>query len=242
MNEQDFSMKDNIRASRRLLHIDSSTRLGLSGRDPRGSHSRRLSRRFVDRWCAARPQDFVTYRDVGAAAPSLIDAQWVDAAFCPPDRRSDAQCARLAESDRLVDEIVGADVVVIGVPMYNFGMPAALKAWLDNIVRVGVTFGFDRTRQGEPYWPMLPQGKRLVLLSARGDHGYDPGERQADMNFVEGGVKAPLAYIGLRDAVSVAIEYDEFADERLAHSIAAAEAAIDKLVERLTVEIEAPST
>jgi FMN-dependent NADH-azoreductase len=217
----------------RILHIDSSARPGLSGQDRHGSHSRRLSGRFVHRWTHARPQDGVVYRDVGLAPPSHVDAEWIAAAFAPPEKRSDEQRARLAESDRLIAELMAADLVVIGAPMYNFGMPAPLKAWVDNIVRVGVTFGFDRKRGGEPYWPMLPAGKRLVVLGARGDYGYDAGGRQADVNFVEAGLKAPLAYIGLRDATSIAIEYDEFADERLDRSIAAAESAVDALVDRL---------
>lgn len=145
----------------------------------------------------------------------------------------------LAESDRLTAELVAADLIVIGAPMYNFGVPAQLKAWIDNIVRVGVTFGFDRARSGEPYWPMLPPGKRLVILTARGDYGYDEGGRLAPMNLVEAGLKVPLAYIGLRDSNTVAIEYDEFGDVRLKASIAAAEAAVDHLVERLLPSCQA---
>ncbi|NJB88715.1 FMN-dependent NADH-azoreductase [Sphingopyxis italica] len=199
-----------------------------------------MSARLVRRWSSARPQDRIVYRDVGSVPPSHVDAEWIAAAFSPPEKRSDEQHARLAESDRLIAELMAADLVVVGAPMYNFGMPAPLKAWLDNIVRVGVTFGFDRKRAGEPYWPMLPAGKRLVVLGARGDYGYDPGGRQADANFVEVGLKAPLAYIGLRDATSIAIEYDEFADERLARSIAAAEGAVDALVDRLIGERAEP--
>lgn len=222
----------------RILHIDSSARPGLSGQDRHGSHSRRLSGRFVQRWSRARPHDRIAYRDVGLAPPSHVDAEWIAAAFSPPERRSDDQRDRLAESDTLIAELMAADLLVIGAPMYNFGMPAPLKAWVDNIVRVGVTFGFDRKRAGEPYWPMLPSGKRLVVLGARGDYGYDAGGRQADINFVEAGLKAPLAYIGLRDTSSIAIEYDEFADARLARSIADAEGAVDALVDRMIVGMD----
>ena len=76
--------------------------------------------------------------------------------------------------------------------------------------------------------------KRLVILSARGDHGYDPGGRLASMNLVESGLRVPLGYIGLTDSHAIAIEYDEFADERLAASIAEAEQAADRLVDDLT--------
>jgi FMN-dependent NADH-azoreductase len=79
-----------------------------------------------------------------------------------------------------------------------------------------------------------------VLLSARGDHGYGPGERLAADNHVEAGVITPLRYIGIDSVDGVAIEYDEFADERLHASIAAAEAAVDALVDRLAGEVAAP--
>src|SRR5690348_14863336 len=70
-----------------LLHIDSSARPGRSDRDARGSHTRRLTARFVDRWRAARPADPVIYRDVGAAPPSPVTGDWIHAAFTPPERR-----------------------------------------------------------------------------------------------------------------------------------------------------------
>lgn len=216
-----------------ILQIDASARPGLSGIDPRGSHTRRLTRRFIERWQEARPQDSVAYRDVGQQPPSPVSGDWIAAAFTRPERRDEAARACLAESDMLVQELLRADLIVIGAPMYNFGLPAQLKAWLDNVVRVGVTFGFDRSRQGEPYWPMLPPGKQLVILSSRGDYGYDPGGRQGDINLVERGLSVPMGYIGLTQTHSIAIEYDEFGDERLRASISAAETAVDNLVEEL---------
>jgi FMN-dependent NADH-azoreductase len=222
----------------RLLQIDSSARTGLSGEQPHGSHTRRLSARFVRRWLALRPRDAVIHRDVAACPPRPVTGEWVHAAFTPPARRVAWMHAALAESDALVDELASADLIVIGAPMYNFGMPSTLKAWIDNIVRVGRTFGFDRGRAGEPYWPLLAdQRKRVVLLGARGDYGYGPGERLAASNHVEAGVMTPLRYIGIDAVERVAIEYDEFADQRLQASIAAADAAVDVLVDRLADEL-----
>lgn len=221
-----------------LLHIDSSARPGRSGEQPHGSHSRRLSARFIERWLAARPGDRVLRRDVAADPPAPVTGAWVHAAFTPPAQRQAWMHATLAESDALVDEVLAADLLVIGAPMYNFGMPSTLKAWIDNIVRVGRTFGFDRTRAGDPYWPLLAgQGKRAVILGARGDFGYEPGGRLAQANHVEAGLATALRYIGIEAAGSVAIEYDEFADERLARSIAAAEAGVDALVRRLAAGV-----
>ncbi|WP_343517799.1 NAD(P)H-dependent oxidoreductase [Sphingomonas sp.] len=216
-----------------VLHIDASARPGLSGVDPHGSHTRRLTRRFVDRWRAIRPQDVVTYRDLGRKPPSPVTGEWIAAAFAPADQRDAAMRAHLAESDHLIAELRRADLVVIGAPMYNLGVPSPLKAWIDNIVRVGVTFGFDRNRTDDPYWPMLPPGKRLVILSSRGDCGYEAGGRLETFNLVERSITLPMSYIGITETYGVAIENDEFADDRLSASIAKAEAAIDTLVQEL---------
>ncbi|MFE0752675.1 FMN-dependent NADH-azoreductase [Inquilinus sp. NPDC058860] len=214
-----------------ILHIDSSARLGRS-------HSRRLSARFVEAWLARRPGDRVIRRDVGLEPPPPVTEAWIAAAFTKPERRTPEMRATLAVSDALVDELERADLIVAGVPMYNFGLPAQMKAWVDNIVRVGRTFGFDRSRPGEPYWPML-SGKRLVTLGARGDWGYGPGERLAGLNHAEPHLHTVFRYMGITDAVSIAAEYDEFADERIRQSLQAAEAEIDRLVARMTEEAQA---
>jgi FMN-dependent NADH-azoreductase len=221
-----------------LLHLDSSARSGLSGVDAHGSHTRRLSARFVKQWKSQHPQGRVIYRDLGAAPPAFITGQWIHAAFTPVQTREPWMHDVLAESDFLISELLAADIIVAGVPMYNFGPPAQFKAYIDNIVRVGVTFGFDRSRKGQPYWPLLSeQGKQLVLLSARGDFGYDAGARLAASNHVEAAVLTAFAYIGITQVNCVAIEYDEFADERLAQSIRLAEGEVDCLVRQL-IQVE----
>lgn len=220
-----------------ILQIDASARSGASDTHSFGSHTRRLTRRFAARWRAARPTDAVLHRDVGQVPPRPVSGPWIHAAFTRPEARAPWMQQILAESDALVDEVLAADLIVAGVPMYNFGVPAPFKAYIDNIVRVGRTFGFDRGRAGEPYWPLLAgAGKTLVLLGSRGDHGYGPGGRIAQMNHVEAAVGTAFGYIGITDLRCVAVEYDEFADDRLAASLAAAEAAVDGLVDRLLDE------
>ena len=219
-----------------LLHIDASARPGRSDETRFGSHSRRLSALFVDAWRAARPADPVIYRDVGQSPPAPVTGAWIHAAFTPVDQRENWMTETLAESDVLVDELLGADVIVAGVPMYNFGVPAQFKAYIDNIVRVGRTFGFDRSRDGDPYWPLISPGKKLVILSSRGDFGYEPGQRLEHMNHVEPGIRTPFAYIGITETYSVAVEYDEFGDGRLQASLKSAEDAIPALVARLGKE------
>lgn len=215
-----------------ILHLDASARPGVSGAQPHGSHTRRLSARFVSRWRSLRPDDAIVYRDIGQSPPQPVTGDWIHAAFTPPARREAWMHEALAESDALVDELLAADVIVAGVPMYNFGVPSGFKAWIDNIVRVGRTFGFDRDRAGEPYWPLLAgQGRRVVVLGSRGDYGY--GDRLRAMNHVEPSIRTALGYIGIDAMDAVAVEYDEFGGERLARSIAQAEAEVDALAERL---------
>ncbi|HET8726278.1 MAG TPA: NAD(P)H-dependent oxidoreductase [Alphaproteobacteria bacterium] len=224
-----------------LLHIDASARPDGSDISRYGSHTRRLTARFIARWRASRPEDEVVYRDVGQNPPAPVTGGWIHAAFTKPEQRDPWMGEALAESDALVDELIAADLIVAGVPMYNFGVPAQFKAYIDNVVRVGRTFGFDRARPGDPYWPLLAgQGKRLVILSARGDHGYDKGGRMEHTNHVEPGIRTPFGYIGITDVDSIAIEYDEFADDRLKASIVAAEEKVDRLVDRLVARLPIP--
>ncbi|XIA62735.1 FMN-dependent NADH-azoreductase [Bradyrhizobium sp. TZ2] len=222
-----------------LLRIDASARPGRSDRNPRGSHTRRLTERFVQRWLQCRPNDLVVDRDVSRSPPHPVTENWIAAAFTKPQQREPWMNDALAESDALVDELIAADVILAGVPMYNFGMPAQFKAYIDNVVRIGRTFGFDRARPDDPYSQLLAgAGKRLIMLSSRGDYGYDPGGRIAHINHVEGSVRDVFGFLGVTDFHSIAIEYDEFGGERLKVSIAAAERAVDDLVGRLAKEAE----
>lgn len=217
-----------------ILHIDASARTHSSADGAHGSHTRRLSARFVQRWRALHPHDKVLYRDVGRLPPAPVTGEWIHAAFTPPPQRLPWMDDILAGSDELVREVLEADLIVAGVPMYNFNVPAQFKAYIDNIVRVGVTFGFDRSRAGAPYWPLLAEaGKTAVVLSSRGDFGYAQGGPNAHMNHVESSIASALGYIGITDIRSVAVEYDEFPDHRLAASIAAAQTQVDELVEEL---------
>lgn len=221
-----------------LLHIDASARPHSSKTHAYGSHTRRLTERFITNWRARRPEDPVLYRDIGQSPPQPVTGAWIHAAFTRPEQRENWMKEVLRESDTLVDELLRADVIVAGVPMYNFGVPAQFKAYIDNIVRVGRTFGFDRNRTGEPYWPLLSgMNKQLVLLSSRGDYGYDAEGRIAQMNHVEPAVRTAFGYIGITQVETVAIEYDEFGDDRLQRSIAEAEEQVDRLVDRMVSQI-----
>ena len=107
-----------------LLHIDSS---------PRGerSRSRRFTREFVEAWKQVHPNDTVTYRDIGRNPVPHINEQWIAAGYTPAEQRTPELWQAIEKSDRLVDELLAADIYVMGVPMYNYSVPSGFKAYID---------------------------------------------------------------------------------------------------------------
>lgn len=198
------------------------------------SLTRRLSRLFVDTWCENRPGDRVIRRDLAADPPPHVTEAWIAACFTAPTQRDVAMRATLAWSDAAITELEAADLVLIGAPMYNYGMPSALKAWFDQVIRVGRTFSFDL---GRGDWPLAPimSGKRLVVLSARGEFGFAPGGVREGWNHLDPHIATCAGYIGVApDAIdTIAIEYQEFGDDRHARSIAEAEVRTMALVAEL---------
>ena len=221
-----------------LLQIDSSARPGRAGEHPHGSQTRRLTHAFVTRWRAARPADTLTYRDLGTMPPRPVHHEWIPSAFTPEAHRTPEQQAALRESDALVRELQAADVLVVGLPMYNFGMPAPLKAWVDAIVRVALTFDIDPARDN-PYVPLLAdRPRRAVVLTSRGAHGYGPGGFQAAANHADPALRDVLGFVGITDVHTIAVEHEEHGGEAFDASLADALRAIDDLVATWT----APAT
>ena len=219
-----------------ILHIDASARPGIAGKDNHGSHSRHLTYQFVSQWQFGRPQDTLTYRDIGQNPPSIISHDWIASAFTPAERRENWMQETLTESDQLIDELVAADIVVIGTPLYNFGMPAALKAWIDQVVRPGRTVDIDESNQIEPYIPKLADRERhAVVLTARGGIGFDPGGEMAHMNHLEPNLATALGFIGITRVHYIAIEGQEVGGELLADSVNEALGKVEALVEELQV-------
>jgi len=214
-----------------ILRVDASPR-------SERSLTRALADAFVDRWTSARPEDTVVGRDVGRAPPPAITEAWIAAAFADPGHRTPEQAERLALSDRLIDELEAADILVVAAPMHNYGMPTALKAWVDHVIRIGRTFTFDLSRGDWPLEPILG-GKTLVLLTASGEFGFGPGGLREDMNHLDPHLRTVSGYLGIAETHHVAIEYQEFQDERHRESVAAAEAAVAELADRLTGRLSA---
>jgi len=209
----------------KILQIEASAR-------GERSLSRGLSRHFRQAWVSRQPDFSIHRRDVGRNPPPLVSEAWIAAAFTPPAERSLEQESVLAPSEELIAEVESADVIAIATPMYNYGMPAALKAWFDQVIRIGRTFSFDLACGDWPLEPMLG-GKTLVVLASRGEFGFEPGGVRASMNHLEPHIATCAHYLGASERHFISIDYQEFADARHERSIIKAHRAIDKLVARL---------
>lgn len=208
--------------------------LNASARGER-SLSRKLSSHFVREWIARCPNDIVIERDVGRNAPSPVSEEWIASAFTPHDDRTKQQRELLAVSDKLIAEVANADIILIGTPMYNYGMPSSLKAWFDQVIRINKTFSFDLERGDNPLEPIF-SGKTLVILTSTGEFGFEPGGVRAHMNHLVPHIKTCSFYLGVNgdDSIHhVGIEYQEFGDERHRTSIEDAHDGVAALVELL---------
>lgn len=178
-----------------------------------GSVSRKLSEAFVDAWRSAEADVAVIDRDLGRSPPPAVSEPWIAAAFTPDDQRNDEQRKLLALSDELIGELERADIIVIGTPMYNYGMPAALKAWFDQVIRINRTFTFDLARGDRPLEPILC-GKCLVVLTSCGEFGFEPGGLNEGAGHLVPHIKTTSKYLGADHISHVGVEFQEFGDER----------------------------
>ena len=167
-----------------ILRVDASARTT-------GSVTRDLTDKVIAKLDAA---DVVT-RDL-AHGVSLLDEAWLTANWTAPEERTAEQNEALSGSDALIAEVKAADTIVIGAPIYNFGIPGALKGWIDQIARAGITFKY--TDQGPKG---LLEGKRAIIVTASG--GTKVG---SDIDFATGYLKFALAFIGITDVEIVAAD------------------------------------
>ncbi|WP_372874502.1 FMN-dependent NADH-azoreductase [Pseudomonas sp.] len=211
-----------------LLHIDASARSDRS-------LSRKLSQAFVEAWVERDDNTQVITRDVGGNPPPFVTEAWIAAVFTPDEQMTPEKREEIRLSDELIDEIDRADVIVIGTPMYNYGMPASLKSWFDNVIRIGKTFTFDLDRGDYPLEPIMG-GKKLVILSSRGEFGFGPGGVRENMNHLDTHIQTCAHYLGVNETHVISIDYQEFADARHEASIADAFDAVPVLARQLIEE------
>lgn len=196
-----------------ILQINSSSR-------PDASHSARLASAIVERVQSSQGKGQVTVRDLGRTPVAELDEAALQALFTPAEQRTAEQAERVAIDDALIAEIQAADVVVLGVPMYNFGVPAQLKNWIDAIARARVTFTY--TEKGPV--GLLTGKKVYVALTRGGRYRNTPADTQVPY------LKTVLAFLGMSDVQFVYAEGLAMGPQAEQDGLAEAHAQIDELV------------
>jgi len=196
-----------------ILQINSSARR-------EGSHSTRLAERIVARLREADPEATLAVRDLTATPHPILDEAALGALFTPAVQRTVEQAARVAQDDALIAEIQAADVVVLGVPMYNFGVPVQLKNWIDAISRAGVTFRYSANGPEG-----LLAGKKVYVALARGGkYRNTPADSQVPY------LETVLAFLGMTDVHFVYAEGLAMGPDAERDALATAYAEIDEAV------------
>jgi FMN-dependent NADH-azoreductase len=200
-----------------ILYVTSSPRGG-------DSYSNRVAARVLDELEQAHPGATVVVRDVARDPLPHVDEDFVAALRSPEGPRNVRQQAIIAKSDALIDELLAADIIVIAAPMYNFGIPSTLKAWIDYIARAGRTFRYsEKGPEG------LVKGKKVILINSRGGI-YSSGPAQA-LDHQGTYLRSVLGFLGITDIASIDVEGVAYgldaAENAVAQGIARAHALID---------------
>lgn len=215
-----------------LLHIDASARKSTNSVPAYNSISKSIAASFIEKWQTTNDVDNIIHRDVGASPPDFISQDWITAVFTPDDAKTDEQKALLSLSDTLINELEQADIIVMSTSMYNYGMPAALKAWFDQVIRIHKTFSFNLARGDFPLEPIL-SGKILVLITSSGEFGFGIGDIREKMNHLGPHVQTLGHYLGVDTFHEINAEYQEFNDERHKNSVAKAHKTAEGLALKL---------
>ena len=175
----------------KLLQIDSSARVA--------SVTRRLTARAAEEWMKKHPDGGVIHRDLSAMQIPPITDDW-GATRLEASELTPAQRAYLSTSDQLIEELQSADTIIIGAPMYNFSISSSLKAWIDQIVRIGKTLGYG------PDGPHgLLEAKEVIVITARGG-GYEKGTLTEAFDFQAPYLRHVLGFIGLTNVTFIHAE------------------------------------
>ena len=202
---------------------------------PRGtqSSSQRIAQRLVDELVATDGHATLTVRDLAANPLPHVGESFVSGLHKPADRRTVEEAEAIARSDALVDELIAAATIVIATPMYNFGVPSTLKAWIDHVARAGRTFRYTANGpQG------LLAGKRAILVVSRG--GVDSKGPAMAMDFQESYLRSVLGFLGITDVRTIHVEGIALGPEAASQAIERATARATTLAHEL-VEARMPA-
>ena len=186
-----------------LLRIDASARI-------EGSHSRTVADAYQEAWSAQHPGGRIILRDVVKDPIPRIQNDTILGYYAPQDDLDDKLKAATALSDTLINELDATNTLLISTPMYNFSVPSALKAWIDQIVRVGRTFGYDEERSLHG----LIENKNAVIITAAGA-AYTGTELEA-LDFLSPYLQTLLGFLGFNDVEFIAVEGTTTDEEVLA--------------------------
>jgi FMN-dependent NADH-azoreductase len=195
----------------KILVIDSSPRTA--------SLSRKLTKDIADKLAGQYADAQITHRDLAATPLPHLTEEVITAYYTPADKRSESLKNAVALSDAAIDELKAADVVVIGAPMWNFNIPSVLKAWIDHVVRSGVTFAY-----GQNGVEGLLKGKKAIVVVTSGGV-YSKGPMQV-MDFQATYLRSLLGFIGITDVSFVRAEGVSMGDAALSQALAAADTQI----------------
>ncbi|GAB4521632.1 MAG: FMN-dependent NADH-azoreductase AzoR1 [Roseibium sp.] len=168
-----------------LLRINSSSRL-------EGSHSAAVADVFEAEFLRKHPGCRVVTRNVANGSIPFIGQKTIEGFYAPQDNLPGDLKAATALSDEVIEEIQGSDALLLAVPIYNFSIPAALKAWIDQVMRIGHTFSMDETG-----FKGLLKPRRAVIICSYGAEGYLPGEPFAAANFLEPYLRFLFTFLGV---------------------------------------------
>lgn len=203
---------------KRILRIDSSSRVT-------GSQSRELGDYFETKWKTARPDGQLVRRDLAKEPIEQIRQDTITGFYTPADGMTAELKTATALSDKLIGEVQAADTLLITAPIYNFGVPASLKAWIDQIVRIGHTFSFDGANFGG-----LAKPDTAIVCAAYGAHGYEEGGPFRVANFLEPYLDFLLKFLGVSTVHFIAVQATTADSATVEAGMARAKADIDNLI------------
>ncbi len=193
-----------------LLVVNSSPRSN--------SVSRRLTRHISEDWLAKKPDGRIVERDLASGSLPFLTEAWIVATTTPADKRTSEQRKTLTLSDALIEELQMADLIVLGVPMHNFAVPASLKAWIDLVTRAGKTFSYGETGPKG----LLPSTKNVLVVVTRG--GVYGAGSPADFQIPY--LRHMLNFIGLKDITIIEADKQSLGGD-------AAQQSVDRAIEKI---------
>lgn len=202
-----------------LLRIDASSRI-------EASCSRRLADTFINQWKQVTPDHNLTIRNIIQSPIEHISDTTIQGFYTPEEQMNESLKNATKQSDHLIEELQQCDILLLSVPMYNFSIPSALKAWIDQIVRINKTFSYD----GENFNGLLKAGKKAYIISAYGGAGYTDNGPFAQANFLEPYLQFVLTFLGFEKVEFISVEATTADPETLNANMTKAQNKIQQLM------------